>query len=306
MDKLKKLVQKKYFYMIFFAILLITASVVLYFTIQHDVENSTITDDMFRVYGTVNEVYGHTESDDQGNSKMQYDVIMSIELENGKKYDEYPMNNVPKCNEGDKIKLKYDKDFDSVFYLAEDPEPNYRIGNYIICVTFILISLSGLIMASKVLDYLNHRRLMALKAIEDKKNTSLDSHGIDYNSTDAYNGYDGSESGNIDLNPFADNNIDYNALYDYDKKMDDASYSAENTYSGYGAPSNNPMDAPYNPTDTYSGYGTPSNNPMDAPYNPTDTYSGYGAPSNNPMDAPYNPTDTYSGYGAPSNNQVGS
>lgn len=271
MHKLKKLVQKKYFYMIFFALLLIASSVVLYLTVSHDVQNSTITDDMIRVYGTVRDVYGHTEQDNEGNNKMQYDVILSIELSNGKKYEDYYINDVPKCSEGDKIKLKYDKDIDSVFYLANDPEPNYRIANYIIYISLMLIALAGFITASRLLDYLNHRRIAALNEIEKQKNASLDSHGIDYNSTETYNGYEGGENSDVDLNPFADNNIDYNALYTYDKRMNDKAYSADSPYTGYDPNFDNPGYSPYSPPETHNN----SNNPMDASCNPNDVYTGY-------------------------------
>ena len=246
-----------------FGLLIIISVFALHLTIKHDVENAAVTDDMIRVTGQVKEVYGSTMTDPDGKEFVQYDVLVYIKLDDGKVYEGVPISNVPKCQEVDNRKLSYDKNNQGVFLLANDPEPNYRMTNYILWVSLFILALAGLIMSSRILDIMDLRKKYAAEDEEKKKYALRTADGIDYNSTDAYEGYDGSEKGNVDLNPFADNHLDYNALYEYDKKLDDASYSAEGTYhdynSGYVPPappinSNNPMDKQYDPFATYTGY----------------------------------------------------
>ena len=267
--------------------MLIIAITVLHVSIDQDVYNSTIHDDMKRVNGKVIEIYGHPMVDENGIERTQYDVKLEIDLDNGKHYDDYPINDVPPCKEGELILLKYDEKEDTYFQLANDPVPHYNVTLYIICATFVIISLAGMVMGTRINEVLRRRRLLAVEEANKKKNALLTPEGIDYNSTDAYAGYDGSEAGKADLNPFIGSDMDYNALYEYDKKLDDASYSADTTYSGYdggstptapqtsAAHSNNPMDAPYDPNQSYQSYGSGSNNPMDAPYDPNQPYQGF-------------------------------
>jgi len=259
----KKFFKNKYFSMAIFGLLLVISIFALHLTIKHDVQNAAIPDDMTRVTGKVTEVYGHSMINADGTESVQYDIVVYVKLDDGKVYEGVPINDAPKCNEGDKITLKYAKGNEGIFFLANDPQPNYRIVNYILWASLVILSIAGLIMSSKIIDILDNRRKLALKIEEEKKYAPRTADGIEYNSTGAYEGYDGSEKGNVDLNPFADNNIDYNAIYEYDKKLDDASYSATGTYqdynSGYVPPnpppnSNNPMDKQYDPFATYSGY----------------------------------------------------
>ena len=182
---------------------------------------------------------------------------------------------MPKCKEGDIIKLKYDSSNEGVFFLANDPDSDNRLVNYILWASLVVLSIAGLIMSSKLIDILDNRRKLALKIEEEKKYAPRTADGIEYNSTDAYEGYDGSEKNNVDLNPFADNNIDYNAIYEYDKKLDDASYSAESTYQEYNDYNNTGYVPPAPPPN--------SNNPMDKQYDPFETYSGYDEGGDDPF-----------------------
>lgn len=283
---IKRIFNKRYFYFVFFGLMLIISLLVLHLSIDHDVYNSTIHDGMKRVDGKVIEIYGHPMVNDNGIQRTQYDVKLEIDLDNGKHFDDYPINDVPACKEGDLIRLKYDENLDTLFQLANDPVPHYRVTLYIICATFVIMSLAGMIMGTRINDVLRRRRLLAVEEANRKRAALLTPEGIDYNSTDAYTGYDGSEAGKADLNPFIGSDMDYNALYEYDKKLDDASYSADTTYSGYNegvaaqphadtVPSNNPMDAQYDPNQPYQEYGAVSNNPMDAPYDPNQPYQGF-------------------------------
>lgn len=261
--------------MAIFGILLVVSIFALHLTIKHDVENAAVSDDMTRVMGKVMEVYGHTQIRDNGSEFTQYDIVVYVKLDDGKVYDGIPINDVPKCKEGDIIKLKYDSSNEGVFFLANDPDSDNRLVNYILWASLVVLSIAGLIMSSKLIDILDNRRKLALKIEEEKKYAPRTADGIEYNSTDAYEGYDGSEKNNVDLNPFADNNIDYNAIYEYDKKLDDASYSAESTYQEYNDYNNTGYVPPAPPPN--------SNNPMDKQYDPFETYSGYDEGEDDPF-----------------------
>ena len=74
MGFIKRIINKRYFYFIFFGLMLIIAITVLHVSIDQDVYNSTIHDDMKRVNGKVIEIYGHPMVDDNGRERTQYDI----------------------------------------------------------------------------------------------------------------------------------------------------------------------------------------------------------------------------------------
>ncbi len=306
----------KYFYLIFFCIIMLIFGVLLHLTITHDIQNNTPPDpEMKRVEAVVKELNSYSSADENGVVTEHYNVLVSIKVNEREHYDNYPLFDVPKTDINHKLTVKYDENNPGVFYYDDIPQPHYRTVLYVLFSVGIVASLASAIFASR---FLQHREFVRNRDewLKAHPNENLPGNEIPDPAAESYEGYDGKDP-NVDLNPFGGSDMDYNALYEYDQKMNDASYSAEGTYSGYdnapssGSYSNNPMDAPYDPNASYSGYdnasssGSYSNNPMDAPYDPNASYSGYdnapssGSYSNNPMDTPYDPFAPYSGYEEP-------
>ena len=130
MKSVKNFIKNKYFSMAIFGILLVVSIFALHLTIKHDVENAAVSDDMTRVMGKVMEVYGHTQIRDNGSEFTQYDIVVYVKLDDGKVYDGIPINDVPKCKEGDIIKLKYDSDSAVIDKLNTIEMTQFSFGNY--------------------------------------------------------------------------------------------------------------------------------------------------------------------------------
>ena len=292
--KLKELTSKKYFYIILFSVLFLLFMLLLILTIKNDVEYSRPSDNMERTYGTVTYVNSYTTTDSNGSDQLHYDVGLHIETDDKMVYDDIFMYDVGPTDIGQSIRLKYDKNTAGIFFIANDPEPRYRIALYVIYSALMLICAAGILMSSRVIRMINQKKVIE-KNLEDysNKQSQTDQHGIDYNSTDSYQGYDGTEK---DLNPFVGSDMDYTSMYEYSKQLDDAEYSAEGTYTGYDNQGGNPMDTQYDPAQPYTGYDNQGGNPMDTQYDPTQPYTGYGNQGGNPMDTQYDPTQPYTGY----------
>lgn len=256
MKKLGELTSKKYFYIILFAVLFLFFSLLLILTIKNDVEYSKPADDMIRTTGTVTYVNTYTTTDGSGSQKLHYDVGLHIETDDKMVYDDIFMYDVAPVDIGQSVKIKYDKNTAGVFFIANDPQPRCRVVLYVIYSTLMLICIAGMVMSSKLIKMINQKKVIAQNLENSEKEVRTDEHGIDYNSTDSYQGYDGTET---DLNPFAGSDMDYTSMYEYSKQLDDAEYSPEGTYTGYepsdsGVQSNDPMDAQYDPFKPYDGY----------------------------------------------------
>ena len=323
MEKLKKIASHKYFYIILFGVLLLVFSLLLFLTVKHDVDRAKPQDSMQRITGTVTYVNSYTADDQDGGQTLHYDIGVHVETGNGSGNEDLFFYDVPATEVGRTIKLKYDPDTPGVFLIANEGNPHYRIVLYVLYSAMILICLSGMVMSSKVLKMLRQNKVIEQNRENAQRPVQTDAHGIDYNSTDAYQGYDGTET---DLNPFAGSDMDYQSMAEYEQSLNDAHYSAEGTYTGY-EPAGNPTDTPVNPADTYPGY-EPAGNPTDAggetpgtaeaaapvteqpvppgqptaampvpgypayaPFPPGGMYMGYP-----PMNGPYPPAGMYPGY----------
>ena len=328
MEWIKKLTKKKYFYLVFFFVLVLVLAFTLHIVIDNDRKANEPSDGMIRVSAKViNDPSTYTTVDNGESHVMYNDVRISVKLSDNESYEcpiigQIDKDSAGSLEYGSAIRVKYNDSNHQEFYFADDPPERHRTFLYAILIILIVLSIGGVFFSSRLLDVMRHKKVMA-ENMENvrKQNEMREQDGTGYNPDGVDNRYD----------PFADKQIDYNAMYEENQKLSDASYSADSTYSGlddgtgsapesgtyydpnakfggsageqtdasyggYGAP-NASMDAPFDPNATYGGYGAP-NASMDAPFDPNATYGGYGAP-NASMDAPFDPNATYGGYGAP-------
>ncbi len=318
---LKKITSKKYFHIILFSVLLLVFAVLLHTTISQDLENNTPEDNTITVDATVTDLIVYTTKDESGVLNQHYNVGVYIKISDDEIYENYYLYDVPETDIGDVIKVKYDIREAGVFTYDYKQDEHYRITLYVLYSALIIFCIGAMIFSSRFIEYIEFRKERDRKIAERKA----------LNAAEGSEEYDPTESASS-LDPFADKNTDYNAIYEYDQKMNDASYSAEGTYSGYDEQaadntynsagqyddannsaaagtyssagiSNNPMDAQYDPFAPYSGYEEPNHNIIDNSNTSADTYSSAGG-SNNSMDAQYDPFAPYSGYEEPNHNII--
>ena len=284
MNFIKKLTKKKYFFVVFFFCLIVIFAFMLHLAIQSDIKASQPADDYPRAQAKIissPNLYTITEN---GNARELYsNVRINVHLSDNESYDATLTGQVDKAISGELdygsvITVKYTNEDHSTFYFANDPAPRRRIFLYVFLSVLIVMAIAATIFSSKVLDVLSHRKVMEenMAKMRREKEQSLDD-------AERYRGADGSENFG-DYNPFSDKGIDYNARYQEDQSLNDASYNAEGTYTSYSGQDNS-IGA--------GSYGMP-NGSMDAPYDPNAPYTGYGMP-NGSMDAPYDPNTPYTG-----------
>ena len=321
MERIKKLITKKYFFVVFFFTLVVILSFALHITITDDVNRGKPKDDLPRAEATVvNTPDSFTIEENGKNEEMYSNIQIEVSIGENEKQVTYLTGTVPRSasgtlDYGSTLKVKYDSNDHSTFYFANDPVPHYRVFIYVIYSLLIVMCIVATILSSKIAEHLAQK-----KAVEENMRKVKSKHEADTEAmSGGYRGIDGNEDPYAAVDPFAKDTTDYNAIYEQNRLLDNAEYSAEGTYSSYG----NPMDAPFG-----SGSDSPSPSfgtstgmsadlrspgaPSEFPY-ATDNeqyYSGggdtapetdnsmYGMP-NASMDAPYDPNSPYSGYGMP-------
>ncbi len=294
---IKKLTQKKYFYLVFFFCLMVLFSFLLYHVIQDDIRSGQPKDDMLRAQAKiVNSPDAYTITENGVIKELYSNIRIIVELNENEEYDVSLVGQVDKSvsgalDFGSVIPVKYYDTDHSVYYYADDPQPQRHVFLYVLFGVLIAASFAAMIFSSKVLDVLRHRKVMEenLARMQREKDRSQED-------ASRYMGADGTENYG-DYTPFTDQGIDYNKLYEENQQMNDAAYSADSTYAGYSGDSPEPTGPSYDPNASYTGYGMP-NPSMDAPVDPNASYGGYGMP-NPSMDAPYDPNAPYGGYGMP-------
>ncbi len=338
MGFVKKLVEKKYFWVIFFFLLIVFFSFMLHLAISNDEKASQPLDDMIRAEAKVINFPDSYSIIQDGKAQELYTGIqISIQLSEKEKYEgllegTVSKDKVDKLEYGSMLKVKYSEKNHSLFFFADDPPVRRRVFLYIVLSILIAMSIGATIFSSKVLQVLSHRKVM-----KENKEEILRQKAQAEEDASRYDGMFGNEKG-TDYTPFNDKGIDYNALYEQNKQLDDAAYNSDDTYTGYGDVSFSAADPA--PTSAYgtpsfgaadpaptSAHGTPSFGAADPA--PTPTYgtpsfgaadpaptSSYGTPSfgaaetttadmnsygmpNASMDAPYDPNAPYTGYGMP-------
>ena len=284
LDAIMNIVRKKYFFVVLSFIGVLIFSFALYFTITHDVQSAQPLDDMPRAQAKIVNSPDMYTVDNNGSSEVMYSNIqVYVVLSDSESYTSMLNGQVSKSSAGELdygkyITVKYSDKDHSMFFYANDPEGEHHVFLYILFSLLILFCFGAMIYFSKKEDRKRQQRIIEenFKKVQEENEKNA--------------GFDNSAGGE---SVFTDTSIDYNAKYQQDQFLSDASYNEDSTYSGYGAP-NASMDAPFDPNATYGGYGAP-NASMDAPFDPNATYGGYGAP-NASMDAPFDPNAPYGGY----------
>lgn len=329
MDSVKKLITKKYFFVIFFFSLLVILAFALHITITDDINRGKPKDDLPRTEATVTNFPDSYTVEENGKAVQMYSNI-AIEVHIGEKEVQNTFLNgtVPKpaageLTYGSTIKVKYLPEDHTNFFFADDPQTHYRVFLYVVYSILILGCIFATIFSSKVAEHMAQKKIVAenMRRVQEQHDAETEAM------SGGYKGIDGKADPNaVDI--FANDTTDYNAVYEQNKNLTDAEYSAEGTYSSFGSS----MDSHYDPftpytgqdeaqddTDTVRSPGAPSESPysadesplslngsdngmsnasMDVPDAPDVPYTGYGMP-NASMDAPYDPNAPYTGYGMP-------
>ena len=310
MEFIKKLTKRKYFFVVLSFILILVFCFALHFTIENDKKSSRPLDDMPRAQAKVVNSPDMYTIEENGESKVVYaNIQIQVTINENETYTCPLFGQVLKSEAGELdygkyIKVKYSEDDHSTFYFANDPKGQQRVFLYVLYSLLIIGSIGGMIYSSKAAAAKTHKEVM-----EENIRRVMEQNEVN-------GGFDNSSDG-VDV---FDRGIDYNSMYQQDQILNDASYSADSTYSGYG--SGQPQ---YDPNAPFTGYesdvnentdmrspGAPADSPygnsqtdtrspsapFGSPYTNQQTYSGYGAPDGS-MDTPYDPNAPYSGYGAP-------
>ena len=309
--------------------LVVILAFALHFTIQDDINRGKPQDDLPRAEAAIINFPDSYSIEENGSDMEMYsNVQIEVSLGDNEKQITYISGTVPKNSSGElkygsTIKVKYSPDDHSVFYYANDPVPHYRVFLYVVYSILIVACIGATIFSSKVTEHLAQKRI-----VEENMRRVRDEHDAGAAEASAgYRGIDGKDNVSAAVDPFANDKTDYNAIFEQNRRLDDAEYSAEGTYSAYdsshsdadtaytyqgesgsfsdhtygvcspGAPSGSPYDNDAQAIQPDNSYGMP-NASMDASYDTDTPYSGYGMP-NASMDAPYDTDTPYSGYGMP-------
>ena len=294
MEMLMNIVKKKYFFVVLSFIGILVFSFALYFTITHDIQSGQPLDDLPRAQAKVVNSPDTYTVNDNGNLELMYtNIQVYVEISEKESYTSMLNGQVSKSSVGElkygsHITVKYSEKDHSTFFFANDPKGEHHGFLYFLFSLLIIACIVAMIYSSRKVDYKTQQKVMEENIRRVKEENERNA------------GFENSPGGE---NVF-DTSIDYNAMYQQDQFLRDSTFSAEDTFSGYGnsdgdvsggrspgAPSGSPygapnasMDAPYDPNAPYGGYGAPN-----APY------GGYGAP-NASMDAPFDPNAPYGGY----------
>ena len=309
LDFVKKLITKKYFFVIFFFSLVVILAFALHISITDDINRGKPKDDLPRAEATVTNFPDFYTVEEDGRAVQMYSNI-AIEVTIGEKEIQttFLSGTVPKDASGEltygsNIKVKYYPDDHTTFFFADDPVPHYRVFLYIVYSVLIAGCIVATVFSAKIAEHLAQKKIVAenMRRVQDQHNAEVEEM------SGGYKGVDGKADPNaVDI--FAKDTTDYNAIYEQNKNLTDAEYSADSTYSSFG----NSMDAQYDPFAPYTGQDEPQDDdagsfspgaPAESPYAAEESaagqdHSGYGMP-NASMDAPYDPNAPYSGYGMP-------
>ena len=296
LETIMNIVKKKYFFVVLSFIGILVFSFAMYFTIMHDIQSGQPLDDLPRAEAMVVNSPDIYTVEENGNPELMYtNIQIYVEISDKESYTSILVGQVSKSsvgelNYGSRIKVKYSDNDHSTFFFANDPEGEHHTFLYILFSLLIIACIIAMIISSRKVDYKTQQKIMEenIRRVREENERNA--------------GFENSPGGE---NVF-DTSIDYNAMYQQDQFLRDSTFSADDTFSGYGNSDGDtsgsrspgaPAGSPYGGNEAYSGYGAP-NASMDAPLDPNATYGGYGAP-NASMDAPFDPNATYGGYGAP-------
>ena len=246
LDAIMNIVRKKYFFVVLSFIGVLIFSFALYFTITHDVQSAQPLDDMPRAQAKIVNSPDMYTVDNNGSSEVMYSNIqVYVVLSDSESYTSMLNGQVSKSSAGELdygkyITVKYSDKDHSMFFYANDPEGEHHVFLYILFSLLILFCFGAMIYFSKKEDRKRQQRIIEenFKKVQEENEKNA--------------GFDNSAGGE---SVFTDTSIDYNAKYQQDQFLSDASYNEDSTYSGYGAP-NASMDAPFDPNATYGGYAT--------------------------------------------------
>lgn len=330
MDFVKKIINSKYFLVLTFFFLVLVFSILLYATIQQDISSGQPSDGYNRAQA---EIADNPDGIISIDSVDYYEapIYVNVKISENETIQYIPIrgplikvSDIPDMKVGTKITVKYPDENHSEIYYTNDPDATYRTFLYIVYIIIILGSIVGFFLFIRRNRIRDHRLVMEENIRKMKEEKEKSEEG-------SFNSLDRTVSADDIFNPFSDSGIDYNAKYEQDKFISDATFNENDAFATFdndplypeeqSSPQQSSQPAPSyasfgaavpdsQPAEPYSNFGSagPYGNqpyetsseqkPEDIPQNSDQSYSGYGAP-NPSMDAPYDPTAPYTGYGAP-------
>ena len=292
MNLVKKLLNSSYFLVLAFFLLILAFSALFYVTVQQDIESGQPSDSYIR---TTAEIANNPEGTITIDSVEYYraPIYVNVEISEDEILMSVPLSGemvrvsqVPDMKIGTKITVKYPDDNHQLIMLTDDPKPQHRVFLYVLYSLIILGSITGFILFLRRNRIRDHRIVMEenMRKMREEKEKS---------ESGSFNSLDRTVSADDIFNPFTDSGIDYNAKYEHDKTMSDATFNENDAFATFGndsfyAENGSVYEQNGNAAPSYADLGAGVQNNQSVP-----TYTSFGADVQNNQ-----PVPPYASFGA--------